>query len=170
MLIALVLFNTMGYYGFLLGMQYHNNQKQIATLNKESENLKETVTLKIPLAIPYASEWHGYERVDGVFEYKDKFLRLVKQRFYGDTLEIICVRDVQHEKINNAFVEHARSMGDDTNAPHSKDIQVIKEYTATTFSISSIAGGWSLSIEPSYLIEEIHPIYLSSIIQPPEVI
>ncbi|MEJ0030596.1 MAG: hypothetical protein WDO15_09600 [Bacteroidota bacterium] len=41
-LILLILFNTMGYYGFLLGLEYQNDRKQIATLNANSENLKET--------------------------------------------------------------------------------------------------------------------------------
>ncbi|MEJ0030595.1 MAG: hypothetical protein WDO15_09595 [Bacteroidota bacterium] len=57
---------------------------------------------------------------------------------------------------------------EDSNAPHSKDIQIIKEYTATTFSVSSVASGWSMSIAPSRLIGTLHPNHTPSISQPPE--
>jgi hypothetical protein len=168
-LIALILFNSMGYYGFMLGLQYHNGRKLIEALDAEYENLSGAISIKIPITIPYATDSWEYERVDGIFEHKNEFFRLVKRRLYRDTLEIICIRDVQHKQINQAFVKHASSMTDKTDStPGPKAIQLVKEYMATTTSISRAAEGWRMHISASQLEVVLHSGYSSLIIQPPE--
>ena len=159
----------MGYYGFLLGLQYHHERKLIESLDAKNGNLSGTVSIKIPITIPYATDSREYERVDGVFEHKGEFLRLVKQRFYRDTLEIVCIRDIQHEKINEALVNYASSLTDKTgDIPASKAIQLIKEYISTAISISHAAAGWGIEMTVSQSGVTLFPDYISSIVHPPE--
>ena len=168
-LIALIVFNTIGYYGFLLGLQYHNERKLLESFDSENGKVSETISIKIPIAIPYATDSKEYERVEGVFEHKGEFLRLVKQRLYRDTLEIVCIRDVKHKAINQAFVNFASSFADQPgDTPASKTIQFIKEYLSTTISISGAAEGWGMAIAVSQFEIALHPDYISSIIHPPE--
>lgn len=141
----------------------------IETLDADSANLSETISIKIPITIPYASDSREYERIDGVIEHNGEFLRFVKQRLYRDTLEIVCIRDVQHKKINQALVDYASSLTDKTSdMPASKAIEFIKEYLSTTISLSGAAEGWAKTIALTQVATVLHSFYFPSIIHPPE--
>jgi hypothetical protein len=168
-LITLILFNTTGYYGLLLVLQYHHEQKLMQTLDNNDEKLPGTTTIRIPITIPYSTDSRGYERVDGIFEHHGEFFRLVKQRLYRDTLEIICIRDAQHKKINQAFVSHAGSITDKAgNIPNLKNFEVNKEYLSTQVCVAAAAEGWRTTLSVTPLDIAPIPAHLSLIIDPPE--
>ncbi|MEI9920402.1 MAG: hypothetical protein WDO14_16645 [Bacteroidota bacterium] len=57
---------------------------------------EETMTIKVPLAIPYQSDWNDFQRIDGDFEKDNQFYNLVAQKLERDTLTFIVIRD-HHE-------------------------------------------------------------------------
>jgi hypothetical protein len=68
-----------GYYGVFVGLKFSS---EIAIREQfDAENYTaEEVIIKVPIAIPYATDSKGYERVDGEFEHNGEFYRLVKQK------------------------------------------------------------------------------------------
>jgi hypothetical protein len=71
----------------------------------------ETVTLKVPVAIPYLQNT-DFERVNGEFEHNGEFFRLVKQRFASDTLYIVCIKDTRSKHIKQALAEYVKTFSD----------------------------------------------------------
>ena len=168
-LIALLLFNTIGYYAFFLGLQFHNDWRLTKALDDENEVLSTTISMKIPFTVPYSTDSREYVRVDGVVEYQGEFLHLVKQRLYKDTLEIICVKDSQRKGIHQAFIKYAGSLNDNAGTgQHSKVIQPLKEFLATVITISPAAQGWTIQLYPSKHNDVLNSPYFSSPLQPPE--
>lgn len=170
-LIGLLLFNVLGYYGLFLGLRYQNTQQFTYRLDADDYNEAEAVTIKIPVSIPYSVESNDYERVDGEFEYQGEFYRLVKQRHAHDTLYVVCIKDHQTKRINQALTDYVKTFNDSPGgAGHAASTlpSFIKDYLSNSFSIKRESVGWSQTIaeqgEPKVLVSSYSP----SIVHPPE--
>jgi hypothetical protein len=58
--------------------------------------------IKIPASLPYGSNSEQYERVAGSIEINGITYSYVKRRFYQDTLELVCLPNLQTTQIKNA--------------------------------------------------------------------
>jgi hypothetical protein len=140
-------------------------------LDDDDYDKSETITVKIPITIPYATDSRDFERVDGTFEYQGEFYRLVKQRLISDTLHIVCVKDHQGKRINQAIESFVKTftdkpVNDQQNVQTFSDF--IKDYLTTSISITSLSFGWQLEVAKVTSLAVFLPTYNSSIIHPPE--
>src|SRR5687767_1524239 len=69
-LVALLLFNAVGYYGLFVGLQYRNDQKIERLADEDRFYEHALTTIKIPLAMPYASDYTSFERADRKISFK----------------------------------------------------------------------------------------------------
>ena len=147
--VILLLFNFLGYYGFFLGLLYQSAQQLALRLDSDNYKAADAVTLRIPIAIPYAPDSRDFERVDGEFEYNGEIYRLVKQRLYQDTLFVVCVRDHESKRIMQALTDHVRTFTDNPTGTNHKNTRAFpdfsKDYLYTSFELSSYAEGWHSS-------------------------
>lgn len=149
-LIILILFNTLGFYGLFVGMRYKVKYDLVKRLNKDNYNEKETVTIKVPLAIPYHVDKKTYERVDGEVEHNGEFYRLVKQKLENDTLFIVCIKDNASKRIKKALSDYVKTFTDKpVQAKHSgkTTLSFMKDYMPSSCKLSSASKGWSYSIQ-----------------------
>jgi hypothetical protein len=171
LLIAVLLFNMLGYYGLFVGLRLKNTQDLIHRLDTESYSEAETFTLKVPMAVPYHIDQDVYKRVDGEIEYKGDFYRLVKQKISGDTLYIVCLTDKQSKKIKNTFSDYVKTFADKHHDSKNsgKTFQTfVKDYIATSLSIETSNDGWQSEMN-NYYVQYIYKVdYTSFIVQPPE--
>jgi hypothetical protein len=143
----------------------------IRKLDTEHYNTTETITLKIPIAIPYAADSRGFERIDGEFEHHGEFYRLVKQRLSHDTLYIICVKDHQSKRINQALVSYVKNFTDKPadNHHHTKAFNNLgKDYVSHAFSISHESFGWQCAVARRTSLTVYISGFYTSIVHPPE--
>jgi hypothetical protein len=84
LLVFLLLFNALGFYGLLRGLQYKTALDLVRRLDSQQYSKDETITIKVPFAIPYQLDSNGYERVDGEIQYDGEFYRLVEQKLLGE--------------------------------------------------------------------------------------
>lgn len=168
-LTAILLLNVMGYYGLFLGLRYENSLRIIQRLDADNYNSEETITLKVPLSIPYYGNT-DFERVDGEIEHKGEFYRLVKQKFEKDTLYIVCIKDVKSRQIKQALTKYVKTFSDQpSDQSNTKTVHTfIKDYIATTFSLGNSSTGWSLSIVHHTAEARIFSPYFLIISPPPE--
>jgi len=169
--IFLLLFNVLGYYGLFFGLHYQNRQQLIQQFDAEQYQSLETVTIKVPLALPYASDAQEYQRVDGEFVHHGEMYRMVKQRHAQDTLYIVCIKDVQSTRIDQALADYVKTFTDNpSNGGHQAPTlpAFIKEYLVSTYTIRQATLGWSSDVrqakEPAMLIDS----FFASIVHPPE--
>lgn len=170
-LIALLLFNALGYYGLFMGITYQNKQSLIHRFDGNTYNEAEAVTIKIPVSIPYVADSKDYERVDGEFEHEGEFYHLVKQRLSEDTLYVVCIKDNTSKRIHKALEDYVKTFTDkpvDTGSTAKIMTTFMKEYVSGSFEIKEFASGWSQSVaQPARTVVFIDS-FSASIIHPPE--
>jgi hypothetical protein len=170
-LLILFLLNIIGYYGVFVGLRLSNQlslQQQFDSENYQNQE----VTIKVPIAIPYAVDSRTYERVDGEFEHEGQVYRLVKQKLQSDTLYIVCVKDNRAQKINQVLADYVKSY---TDKPFSakqsaKAISFFsKDFLSTTTCVESIALGWKTASSYSVVNSDLYQFNFNQhIVQPPE--
>lgn len=155
-LAALLLMNTLGYYGIFFGLQYSNSVRMETAFDEGTYDESMEVTVRLPIAIPYNSET-PFQRVDGTFEYKGEFYRLIKQRFVSDTLEVVLLKDVRHKEIQKDIVRV-----NDQNTSHnsvSTTIDFIKDYLPQTTNIFHVSEGWQMMLNRKPVIMKLFVSY-----------
>lgn len=170
-LIALLLFNVLGYYGLFVGLRYQNDQELLQRLDNDHYSEAETITIRIPLAIPYASDKKDFERVDGDFKYNGQFYRLVKQRLHSDTLYLVCLKDQGSTRIHKALADYVKTFTDKPgDAQHGAKVlpTFIKEYLRSTCTIRHSSTGWTLPVPATVTATLFVSSFCPSIIHPPE--
>ncbi|HMI65785.1 MAG TPA: hypothetical protein VK517_07115 [Cyclobacteriaceae bacterium] len=145
-MLVLFLLNVLGFYGVFLGLQFKYAQEANDQLDAEQYSNADAVTFRIPLTVPYSTDHQDYERVSGEFEHDGEVYRLVKQKLFRDTLYIVCVKDNESKKINQALVDYVKTFSDKpVNAKQHNGKQVlsfIKDYVTTGVSVESQSSGW----------------------------
>lgn len=161
--------NTMGYYAIFLGLQYKNKVAMTARLDAEQYDDSQTITIEIPITVPYMTDDADFKRVDGIFEYKGEFYRLVKQRYAKETLTVVCIKDTENKRINEAMSDYVMSFTDTGDDQDSKvTITFIKDYIPQTFSILRSSIGWQKDVVNTMSISNLIPTFTASVIHPPE--
>jgi hypothetical protein len=172
LLIVILFFNAIGFYGLLVGIQYHRQQALVELLDNESYDLDKTNLLKIPLTLPYATDQEEFQRVDGNFEYHGEYYRLVKQRLSRDTLYIVYLKDHDTKKVNTVLKDYVKSFTDQPahSSKHQGKITISfgKEYYGSSFSISPQATGWIREISTHFIPGRTSSAFICSPSQPPE--
>jgi hypothetical protein len=102
------LFNVGGYYIVFWGLRFEADQELTARLDSEHYKANEIIELKIPVTLPYPIRQEGYKRVDGRFEYRGEFFKLVKQKLQNDTLSIVCIRDHEGKNLETRMNEYVK--------------------------------------------------------------
>jgi hypothetical protein len=145
-LLVLFLLNVLGYYGVFVGLQVKSGQTMRDRFDAENYSAEQEVTIKVPITIPYASDSRGYERVDGEFEHKGHVYRLVKQKLQSDTLFIVCIKDNQAAKINQALADYVKTFTDkpvNSKRGSTFSFQFSKDFLSNIIEIKSSASGWN---------------------------
>jgi hypothetical protein len=125
-LLGLLLFNAFGYY-FLSGYQ----QEQAKHLGYAQTKDADFTLIKLPASLYLHLENTDFEYSDQVFEYKNETFNKVKQRIFNDTLEIYCVRNVQHEQLKANFNDYVSGQmeADKNGSSHESPIkQLLKNF------------------------------------------
>jgi hypothetical protein len=146
LLCLLLLLNAMGYYGLLVGIRYRASSNLATRLDQENYHQDETITLKVPLAVPYYSDDADFKRVNGQIEHNGQVFSLVKQKLSRDTLYIVCIRDHESQKIKQALADYVKTFTDhpiDTKSSQGKIFQTfIKDFLFAEKTTHASKYGW----------------------------
>lgn len=168
-LVALLLLNVLGYYGIFLGWKYRNSLHITQRLDAEDYKASETITIKVPLTIPYYGDT-DFQRVNGEIEHKGEFYRLVKQKLEKDTLYIVCIKDLRSKRIKQALAEYVKTFSDQSG-DHSNVNTLpafIKDYVSTSFSLGSSSSGWSQVLSFHQVKDSLSTHFFADTSPPPE--
>lgn len=160
----------MGYYAVFLGLYYHNDWAITKAIDADAYDESQTLTIKVPVSIPYMPDQADFERVSGEFSHEGELFRLVKQKYAQDTLTIVCVRDTEHEKIDRVLSEYAKTLTGRSTDHGSIKIMIsfLKDFLPISFSVRSTSPGWSIDLIQNSGCKTFIPAFSASIIHPPE--
>ncbi|MBA4145261.1 MAG: hypothetical protein C0523_05820 [Cytophaga sp.] len=169
-MLILFLLNVLGYYGVFVGLRFKNVQELVHRIDNDSYDVSETITFKVPLAVPYYTDSQDFERVDGEFEHNGEVYRMVKQRLLQDTLSIVCVKDNESKKINSALADYVKTFTDkpESSKQGAKTLQLIKDYISFSIAVDTHSTGWEIAAGYSIAPQNLIPSFASSIIHPPQ--
>ena len=168
---SLVLLNTVGYYLLFVGFEYRNDILMSRQLDDFQYEDSSSITIKIPIAVPYLADDTEFVRVEGKYEYHGEFYRMVKQKYAQDTLVIVCVRDQENKRIHGAMADYVKTFADKP-ADHQTHAKLIlsfnKDYIQHKIEVKSSTAGWVSEVTPSSFCKHLIPTYTSNILHPPE--
>ena len=170
-LIFLLLFNALGFFGLFVGLRYKSAKDLVERLDKQEYLDEETVTLRIPMTLPYHLD-SDYERVDGEIEHKGEFYRLVKQKLQKDTLYIVCIKDYDSKRIKQALADYVKTFTDKpVDAKHAGKFltNFIKDFLPTSIEITPASAGWNYSFLSAGIIDSFSSRSLAVVSPPPQI-
>jgi hypothetical protein len=99
-LLLLCLFNTVGYYGLYPLLRVHSAHVLNQRIDAGSYTSDETVTLRLPLSLPYLLAGQGDDhRLQGSLRYQGTLYTLVSQRIEADTLYVVCLPNHEAHRV-----------------------------------------------------------------------
>lgn len=109
-MLAVYLFNLAGYSFVFRLLISHSNKQTAAAINTGGYSNADLVHIKIPVLLPYSTNWSDYERYDGEVEYEGVYYKYVKRRIYNDTLHLLCLPDFKRTRLQSAEENYARQV------------------------------------------------------------
>jgi hypothetical protein len=102
LLLSIFVFNLFGYKLWLNYMEHKANLHLEAAMDNNQFNSEELVSVKKSLNLPYYNNTKEFTRMDGEIEVNGTFYKYVKCRIYNDSLELLCLPDMQKTKLVQA--------------------------------------------------------------------
>lgn len=127
-------------------MQDKASDQLEARLDKNLYDESQLVELKIPMHLPYQTNWSSYQRYDGEIEVDGMIYKYVKRKVANDTLYVMCIPNTKKmhlETAKNDFFKMSNDLQTD-NSKKSGDSKTISfkslqgEYDAYSFQLSAL--------------------------------
>jgi hypothetical protein len=152
-LLAIMLFGVLLYQAGGFALQYLSEGNTVA-IDPETE---ETVVVKIPINLPYQTDWVSAEEVEGSVRQGDEFYEMKERKIENDTLVTVMVKD-RNARENFFYLaaqvnEHLSDEPGSTPAKTKLINTLVKEYCAQS-------SGWVFYIMewPTPSEDPVHPI------------
>ena len=102
------------------------------------------ITIKIPIALPYATDWEKPRDSEGLFQYGDKFYTLVSKTYESDTLYITALENSNAKDIFNMLSEHFESSSDTQDVPQDQNAWLSKLLQNTLYKQDHFRTAWTV--------------------------
>jgi hypothetical protein len=148
-LLSLMALNAIGYYSFLVVVKDRLSQRTRVRLETSPHDLMGSLIVKVPVSLPYGVEASDtYEAAEGEIVYEGNVYQRIKQRLYGDTLYVMCVRDYQATAAQDQIDDYSKTFAGENaqQDPHAGSIRIIsswaKYYFSEAHTIAALHEGW----------------------------
>jgi len=146
--LMLMVLNTIGYYTFLVMVKDQVSQRTRTRLEHGMHDVGGSLIVKLPVTLPYGVETSGsYEAARGEIIYEGSVYQRIKQRFLGDTLYVMCVRDYDATAAKQQIDRYSKTFAGDTEQQDtSAGIRLISSWAKYYFSeehtLMTLHQGW----------------------------
>lgn len=118
--VVLFLFN---FFGYRLVVQYLQRKVSTQLEVRLDNNLYEDsqlIELKVPLLLPYQTNWSAFQRYNGEIEIGGMMYKYVKRKMANDTLYLMCVLNTKKMHLETAKNDFFKATNDLTQNTDSK--------------------------------------------------
>lgn len=102
LLLGVLLYNWLGYRLVYDYLQHRANQELEARLDQDDYDDSRLVEIRVPLNLPYQSNWSAFERYDGELEVNGQHYKYVMRKVYNDSLILLCLPNDNKQQIEDA--------------------------------------------------------------------
>jgi hypothetical protein len=148
--IALFLFNLFGYRLLVQYMQHKVSDQLEARFDSNLYDESQLVELKVPINLPYQTNWSSYQRFDGEIEIAGTLYKYVKRKVTNDTLYLMCLPNTKKmhlETAKNDFFKITNDLSQNDNSKKSDNSKSLTfknlqgEYDEYSFQVHSLIPG-----------------------------
>lgn len=111
------IFNIGGYHLLFGYLQQKNQRFVFHSIEKGDYSDEELVLVKVPLLLPYSTNWQEYEPYNGEIEWGGVHYNYVKRKICNDSLYLLCLPNIERTRLSNAMDSYANQV---QNLPVSK--------------------------------------------------
>jgi hypothetical protein len=90
-LLGLQLFNMGGYQLLFKHFEEKSSSHFIEKLDNHAYNETELIEIKVPISLPYQSNWDSYQRYDGEVVINGVHFNYVKRKLVNDSMSFLCI-------------------------------------------------------------------------------
>ena len=102
LLMIVMLFNLVGYRWVMNMVQQNADARLEARLDKNEYDEANLIEIKVPLELPYQTDWKNFERCDGAIEFNNVHYKYVKRKIEGGFMILKCIPNESRQEITNA--------------------------------------------------------------------
>lgn len=172
-----MLFNWYGYRfaaNYLEDIATNDLQTQ---LDKNQYNESDLVSIKVALAMPYTASSEQFENIEGTLDVNGISFQYVKRRYFKDSLEVLCIPNLDKTNIRSARVEFDKLASEFVNLQAQKKTtnshnHVVKVNTQDLncqhyFDLTTHRFSNHISCYNNHNITHLSQVYLASLDRPP---
>ena len=175
LLLSVHFFTVCGYQLFFSLAENIADRQIVASLDANNYDESELVQIRLPLNIPYTTNWKDYERCDGNILLNGIHYNYVKRIVYNDTMYLYCIPNQQKTGLNHTKNEFARQLTDlpsnhKGDQPTTKKVNLADEYNTENchYNFSTTVNGTRRFFFLNN--DKLAPGFLFKPTQPPELI
>ncbi len=169
------------WFGYRLVSDYFENKAEIqlaSLIDENNYNESDLISIKVPASLPYGVNSSNFERTDGNIDINGVSYKYVKRRFYQDSLELLCIPNIEKTGIKNARDEFYKLANDfvsnnssskKSSPTHSHTVKIsVQDYTDDHFLSYNIFLNSNTTQYFSSNIDVASFDFLQRLNQPPE--
>lgn len=132
--LSILLFN---WFGYELVMNYAD-QQQTAQLELQLDNKEydaaTLVEIRVPVTLPYQTDWKEFERVDGEIEFNGMHYKYVERKLEAGEMIYKCIPDKNKKQLVNARENFFKLVNDLQSQSQEKETNSQQQHSYKTFS------------------------------------
>ena len=97
-----MLFNLGGYRWVMNLMEKKADARLEARLDNNEYEEANLLEIKVPLELPYQTDWKDFERCDGTIEFNNVHYKYVKRKIEGGYMILKCIPNETRQELTNA--------------------------------------------------------------------
>jgi hypothetical protein len=148
-LLSIYLFNLTGYTVLFQFLEYRSDKQLLARIDNARFNEQRLLEIKVPLQLPYTTDWKDYERYDGEIEIAGIHYNYVKRKLSGDTLYLLCLPNENKTQIHIVKNEYAGKVNDIPAGKGSQNNLGKKVNTLCEYSQALTQFSFSFPVSPN---------------------
>ncbi|GAC1424761.1 MAG: hypothetical protein NVSMB7_00840 [Chitinophagaceae bacterium] len=102
LLLGVLLFNWCGYRWVINLVQQDADTKLEARLDRNEYDESQLIEIKVPVNMPYQTDWAGFERYDGEIEVNGIHYKYVKRKVQDGQLVLKCIPNQVKQRLESA--------------------------------------------------------------------
>lgn len=177
LLLALLIFNFIGYRLFISVLQQKATNSIVAKIDNQAYSDADLIMVTVPLSMPYIQDSKDFERKDGEITLNGKVYHYVKQKISQGNLVLMCLPDEEKTHLQNAkddFFRLANELQSNADSKKSGDNAQVIKLTISDYEGLQIATSdfYSTPIDKSFPTFSFYALLKGEGImpeQPPEV-
>jgi hypothetical protein len=138
LLLLIHIFNVGGYRFVFDKLEKDASVQLIDKLDNDQYRDDQLIEMKVPLPMPYQTNWSSFERYNGEIQIEGVHYNYVKRKVWNDTLILLCIPNHDKMQLNSAkeqffsLVNDLDQKGKDMPAPKANIVKSITtDYQAT---------------------------------------